>query len=516
MTPHDKPCSPLEGSAHRLPITVRAAGAREWLGLGLLALPTLLIGIEVTLLHLLLPAIVMDLRPTSVQTLWIVDIYGFMIAGFLVTMGNLGDRVGRRRLMMIGAACFAIASLFAAFSTSAAMLIMARGTLGIAGATLMPSTLALIGNLFPQPRQRAVAIGVWANVLALGMAAGPLIGGVILRGYWWGAAFLVAVPIVVLLLMIAPILLPEYRAPQTGQLDIPSVVLSLGALLPVIYGIKQFAKYGADTVATLAVAAGVGLMIVFVRRQRRLTNPLIDMDLFKNGEFGIALGVLFASLAAVGGTLLLITQYLQLVAGLSPLSAGLWLMAPAFAMLIAGIGAPLLARCVQPGRLIGLALLVSAVGYLMLSQLGEGYRSISWVIAPFTLVYFGLGTLAALGTELVVGAAPPEKAGSASALSEMVQELGLSVGIACLGSFAGTIYRLRIATELPEGLSPAVREVVGDSLAGAVSASEALPPGLLQQAYEAFAAGFSMAMAVCTIVTVLLALLAAALLRRNE
>ncbi|WP_242672150.1 MFS transporter [Stutzerimonas kirkiae] len=516
MITHGDPCPLQQRPEETTPLHPRAAGPREWIGLALLALPTLLIGLEVTLLHLVLPVLAVDLRPTSVQTLWIVDIYGFMIAGFLVTMGTLGDRIGRRRLMMIGAAGFAIASVIAAFSSSASMLIAARAALGVAGATLMPSTLALISNLFLQPRQRALAIGLWATVLALGMAAGPVVGGVLLAHYWWGAAFLIAVPIVALVLLGAPILLPEYRAPWPGRLDMPSVVLSLAALLPVIYGIKQLAKGGPGAVAGFAIIVGLVLMALFVRRQRRLASPLIDLGLFASRAFSVALGVLLVGLVGVGGTLLLVTQYLQLVAGLSPLAAGLWLMPPALAMLAAGIGAPLLARCVRPGSLIGLALLLSAVGYLMLARLDSGSGEIPWVIASFSLVYFGLGTLAALGTELVVSAAPADKAGSAAALSEMVQELGLALGIATLGSLAGTLYRLRMTTQLPGGLPPGVEDALVDSLAGAVPQGKALPAGLLEQAQDAFVAGFSLATTTCAIAIALLALLAAAMLRHVD
>lgn len=514
MTAHGDPFPCLEIPDQTNSPYRRAAGPREWIGLALLALPTLLIGLEVTLLHLVLPVLLVDLRPTSVQALWIVDIYGFMIAGLLVTMGTLGDRIGRRRLMMIGAAGFAIASMIAAFSTSANMLIAARAALGVAGATLMPSTLALISNLFLQPRQRALAIGVWTTMLALGMAAGPVVGGALLVHYWWGAAFLIAVPIVALLLVAAPILLPEYRAPQQGRLDMPSVVLSLAALLPIIYGIKQFAKDGPGAVALLAIVAGVALMALFVRRQRRLASPLIDLELFASRTFSVALGVLLVALVSVGGTLLLVTQYLQLVAGLSPLTAGLWLMPPALAMLAAGIGAPLLARRMRPANVIGLALALSSVGYLMLAQLDAAAEGIAWVVASFSLVYLGLGTLAALGTDLVVSAAPAEKAGSASALSEMVQELGLAVGIATLGSLAGTVYRLRMTAQWPGGLPPDVRDAVADSLAGAVSVAHALPAGLLEQAQAAFVAGFSLAAAVCAIAIALLVPLAAAMLRQ--
>jgi DHA2 family multidrug resistance protein-like MFS transporter len=491
----------------------RRAGGREWTGLALLALPTMLLGLDLTLLHLALPALAMDLRPTSAQALWIVDAYGFMIAGFLITMGTLGDRIGRRKLLMLGAAAFGVDSVMAACSTSAAMLIAARALLGVAGATLMPSTLALISNMFVHPHQRAMAIGVWATMFALGMAAGPVVGGLLLERYGWGAAFLVALPVIALLLVAAPLLLPEYRAPQQGRLDLPSVALSLLALLPVVYGVKQMAKEGAAAGGVLAIATGVGFMLAFVRRQRRLRSPFVDIDLFSNRAFSVALGVLLVGLVGVGGTMLLVTQYLQLVLGLSPLAAGLWMGPPALAMLMAGITAPLLARRIRPGHVIAAALALSALGYLMLSQLDGGPHGLALVTASFSLVYLGLGTIAALGTDLVVGAAPPEKAGSASAMSETVQELGLALGIATLGSLTTVIYRTRMADRVGAPLAQDIGRAVSDSLAGARSVAQALPDGLLEQAQAAFVSGLNVAAAVSGIGVVLLAGLAAITLR---
>jgi DHA2 family multidrug resistance protein-like MFS transporter len=493
--------------------TEKRAGAREWIGLALLALPTILLGLDLTLLHLALPALAVDLRPTSAQTLWIVDAYGFMIAGFLITMGTLGDRIGRRKLLMLGAAAFGVASLMAAYSTSATMLIAARAVLGMAGATLMPSTLALISNMFLHPHQRALAIGVWATMFALGMAAGPVLGGILLEHYWWGAAFLVALPVVALLLAAAPYLLPEYRAPQQGRLDLSSVALSLLALLPIIYGIKQIAKDGIGVTAVLVIVSGLAFMLMFIRRQRRLTSPLVDLDLFSSRAFSVALVVLLVGLIGVGGTMLLVTQYLQLVVRLSPLEAGLWMGPPALAMLVAGITAPLLARRIRPGYVIAGALVLSVVGYLMLSQLDRSPHGVALVTVSFSLVYLGLGTIAALGTDLVVGAAPAEKAGSASAMSETVQELGLAVGIATLGSLATAVYRIRMAGDYSDLMGQDIQRAVSDSLAGALSVSPELPAGVLEQAQAAFVTGFNVAAATSGISIAILAGLAAITLR---
>ncbi|TAJ84577.1 MFS transporter [Reyranella sp.] len=489
------------------------AGAREWAGLALLALPTILLGLDLTLLHLALPALAADLQPTSTQALWIMDAYGFMIAGFLITMGTLGDRIGRRKLLMIGATAFAIASVIAAFSTSAVTLIAARAALGISAATLMPSTLALISNLFADPRQRALGFGIWTTMFALGMALGPVVGGALLEHFWWGAAFLIAAPVVVLLLLLAPILLPEYRAPNAGRLDLSSVALSLAAMLPAVYGVKQIAKDGFAPGAIGAIVVGLVFGALFVRRQRRLSDPLLDVSLFGNRAFSVALIVLLFGLIAVGGTMLLVTQYLQLVVGFSPIVAGLWMGPPALGMVVAGVGAPLVARRIRPGFVVALALGLSAAGYVMLSQLGSGTDGLVTVVAGFSLAYLGLGTIAALGTDLVVGSAPAEKAGSASAMSETVQDLGVSLGIAVLGSLSAAVYRHLMVASLPENLSRETREAVNDSLWAVSSIASRLPADLVEQAQAAFIAGFNLASVASAVGVAMLAILAAVALQ---
>lgn len=509
--PHDRSAAPPVDASRRPART--AAGVREWTGLALLALPTVLLGLDLTLLYLALPALAADLRPSSTQALWIMDAYGFMIAGFLVTMGTLGDRIGRRRLLMIGAAAFGIASLFAAYSTSAAMLIAARAALGIAGATLMPSTLALIGNMFLDPRQRALAIGVWATMFALGMAAGPLVGGLLLERYWWGAAFLPAVPVVALLLVAAPLVLPEYRAPHRGRFDLASVALSLAALLPAIYGLKQIAKDGLHAVPLLALAAGMAFAAAFVHRQRRLANPLLDVGLFADRAFSAALLILLVGLTGVGGAMLLVTQYLQLVIGLSPLAAGAWMGPPALAMFAAGIAAPLLARRIRPGFVVAGALALSTVGYVLLARLDASPAGLAQVVAAFSLVYLGLGTIAALGTDLVIGSAPADKAGASSAMSETVQDLGVALGVATLGSLTTAVYRGRIGAHISAGLPDEVSHAVGDSLWAASSIAHRLPDGLLDQARAAFTHGLNIAGMVSAVGIALLALTAAVALR---
>lgn len=490
-----------------------AASIREWAGLALLALPTILLGLDLTLVHLALPALAADLQPTSTQALWIMDAYGFMIAGFLITMGTLGDRIGRRKLLMIGAGAFVAASVVAAFSTSATMLILARAALGIAGATLMPSTLALISNMFSHPRQRALAIGVWATMFALGMAIGPVVGGLLLKCFWWGAAFLVAVPIVALLLILAPFLLPEYRDPRAGKIDLYSVVLSLISILMIIYGLKNFAKYGVTSNDIIIITIGLSFGLIFIYRQRRLHNPLLDMALFKNRAFSIALIVLLFGLIAVGGTMLLVTQYLQMVVGYSPFIAGLWMGPPALAMVIAGIGSPILSRRIRPGFVVAGSLSLSVIGYLMLTQVNASNTGVGIVVSGFSLAYLGLGTIAALGTDLVVGSAPAERAGSASAISETVQDLGISLGIAILGSLATSIYRREMLELTPRFLSDEQYTAVTDSLWAALSVAANLTPEIIMDAKGAFTIGFKMVAIVSSIGVSILAVLAATMLK---
>lgn len=488
------------------------AGAIEWSGLAVLALPTALLGLDVTLLYLAMPALAADLRPTSVQTLWIMDAYGFMIAGFLITMGTLGDRIGRRRLLMIGAVAFALASVLAAYSTSANTLIAARAILGVAGATLMPSTLALISNMFLNARERALAIGVWATMFALGMAAGPLVGGLLLEHYGWGAAFLVAPPIVGIMLIAAPLLLPEYRAPASGRFDLLSVALSLGAILPAIYFVKESANNGFSLGTLLMLLFAIICGMAFVRRQHTLPNPLLDVRLFSNATFTAALSILLVGLVGVGGAMLLVTRYLQLVVELPPVSAGLWMGPPALMMLVAGITAPLLARRNRPGFVMAGSLGLAAVGYMLLALLAW-LPSVALVIAGYALVYLGLGTIAALGTDLVVASAPPEKAGSAAAMSETVQELGIAVGVATLGSLTTAIYRQQIIAEIPDSLPQSVSAAVADSLAATFSVLGRLPGDLLAQSKEAFLSGLSVSVLVAGLATVILAAVSAVMLR---
>ena len=450
------------------------ATAREWTGLAVIALPCMLYSMDLTVLNLAIPSISEDLKPTASQLLWIVDIYGFFVAGLLVTMGTLGDRIGRRRLLLIGAAAFGIASVLAAFSTSANMLIATRALLGVAGATLAPSTLSLIRNMFLDPGQRTVAIGVWISSYSAGAVIGPVLGGVLLQFFPWGSVFLIGVPVMVLLLVLGPLLLPEYRDPEAGRLDVASVALSLGAVLAVIYGIKQIAEHGPDVVPALSIMVGAALGWMFARRQKRLANPMIDLQLFRLPAFTVSLAAYMLACFVMFGLFLYNAQYLQLVLGLSPLHAGLWSVPSAAAFIVGSMVVSALVQRMRPAYVMGGGLAVAAMGFAMLIVL-PAQGGLAWMVASAVISSLGLAPVFTLATDVVVGSAPPERAGVASAISETSSEFGGALGIAILGSIGAAIYRSTMADAVPAGLAGAAEvEAARSTLGGAVALASQL------------------------------------------
>lgn len=475
------------------PAVAGRAGGRAWVGLVVLALPCVVYAMDLTVLNLAVPALSADLAPSSVQLLWIVDIYGFLVAGLLITMGAVGDRIGRRRILLIGAAAFAIASVVAACSTSAAWLIAARALLGVAGATLAPSTLALIRTMFDDPGQRTLAIGVWITSFSVGAAVGPLVGGALLESFGWGSVFLPAVPVMALLLVLGPIVLPEYRSPGAGRIDLASAVLALLAVLAIIYGLKKATQDGLGATATVVV--GLGLAAWFLRRQRRLPDPLIDLALFRSPRFSVALLVYTLGFFVNFGSLLFIAQYLQLVLGQPPFAAGAWTVPAAAGFIVGSMLTPRLLRVIQPGPLVATGLLWAAVGCAVLVQVGP-VTGLGPLVAGSVLVSLGLAAVFTVATDLVVSAAPPERAGAASAISETGSELGGALGIAVLGALGAAVYRTGMVRPIP-GLD--VPPAAADTLGAATTVARGLidPAGgeLLEAARVAFVAGFHLAAA---------------------
>ncbi|MEP6298332.1 MAG: MFS transporter, partial [Ilumatobacter sp.] len=313
---------------------------RRWWTLVVLTLPVLIISMDATVLGFAVPSLSASLAPSSSQLLWIIDIYAFVLAGLLITMGALGDRIGRRRLLMLGAAGFSIASVLAAFSTSPGMLIAARAMLGVAGATLMPSTLSLIRNVFSDARERQTAIAIWASAFSFGSALGPIVGGFLLEHYWWGSVFLVGVPVTAALLLVAPRLVPESRDPSPGAFDVTSAALSLVAMIVTVYAVKMFAEHGLSATVFVAAIGGATAATSFVRRQRRLADPMVDVSLFSVAKFRMAVSGNMIAAFGFAGSLFFVTQYLQLVVGMSPLRAGLQLLPAAGASITFTLLAP--------------------------------------------------------------------------------------------------------------------------------------------------------------------------------
>jgi len=492
------------------------AGRKEWIGLAVIALPCLLYSMDLTVLNVAVPHLSADLKPSSSQLLWIIDIYGFLVAGMLITMGTLGDRIGRRRLLLIGAVAFGIGSVIAAFSTSAEMLIAARALLGVAGATLAPSTLSLIFNMFHDPQQRTFAIGVWIASYSAGAVLGPVLGGLLLEFFWWGSVFLLAVPVMALLLVLGPVLLPEFRNPEAGRLDLFSAALSLLAVLAAIYGLKQIAQDGLGWLPAASVVAGLAIGAVFVRRQQTIADPMLDLGLFRIRAFSASLAAYALSIAVVFGAFVFILQYLQLVLDLSPLRAGVWMVPSGIAFIVGGMATSAIVRRLRPGFVMAAGLASSAVGFGLLTQVNEG-SGLALVVTAFVIFSLGLAPVITLATDLVVGAAPRERAGAASAISETGAEFGGALGIAILGSIGIAIYRGGMDDAVPAAVPPVQSEAARDTLGGAAEVAERLPDQLgatlLEAARDAFTQGLQVTAVTGAVLLAGLALMTAILLR---
>lgn len=493
------------------------AGRREWLGLALLALPLFVLAIDASVLFLAAPHIGADLEPSATQWLWALDVYGFMIAGFLVTMGAVGDRIGRRRLLLLGSLAFAGASIWAALAASPGEFIAARAALGLAGATLMPSTLALIRTMFRDDQQRRFAIAVWMTTFSVGVAVGPLVGGALLQSFWWGSVFLLAVPVMLLTVAAGAVLLPESRDPDPVGVDLASVALSVVTVIALVYATKEVVAEGAAPVVLAVLAAGVVAGLVLVHRQRTIANPLIDPRLFGSRTFRTALLVLTVGIFTVTTVNFLVPQFLQSVVGLAPLRAGLMTAPIALAAVVGSLSAPALAARTSAAVVISAGAAVSLAGYLTLSQVAPDRPT--WILlVGGALAVLGLSPATVLTIDLVVGSAPEERAGSAAALSETSGELGVALGIAVMGTVLTGRYRSELVDRLPAWLDEASRDRALDGIASARRVSESLPSepaaAVLTAARESFSSAFTTVALVCAVVTVVLGLLASVGLRR--
>jgi DHA2 family multidrug resistance protein-like MFS transporter len=441
------------------------AGKRQWFAMAILALPCLLYSMDLTVLNLAMPELSAALEPGPAELLWMVDIYGFVLAAALIPMGVFGDRIGRRRLLLWGAFAFGAASAFAAFSTSAPMMILARALMGLAAATLAPSTLSMVSTLFPHPVDRQKAIGVWIASFSCGGAFGPLIGGLLLEHFWWGSVFLINLPIMALLLGLGPVLLPEARDPEAPRPDLWSALALLLSVLGLVYAIKQMAAHGWTAQAGIALVLFAFASTLFLRRQRKLTVPFLDLSMFSSPRFSAALAVNILGFFIAFGSFLLIALYLQLALGLSQMQAGIAAAPSGIAFVVGALLAPVLAQRMGPAALMATGFLVAAAGFGLLAMAAGG-GSLSWLVVGYCIFSLGLAPVFTLTTDVIVGSVPQTQAGAAAGLSEASTELGGAFGIAVLGSLMTAIYRIGLA-DLPE----LAALPIGQGLPGADGAS---------------------------------------------
>ncbi|MFC5053483.1 MFS transporter [Saccharothrix xinjiangensis] len=450
------------------------AGKREWWGLAVLVLVTLIISMDMTVLSYALPFLSAELAPSSSQLLWITDIYAFVLAGLLIPMGTLGDRIGRRKLLIIGAAAFGIASAVSAYASSPEVLIATRALMGAAGATLMPSTMSLIRTMFQDEQQRRAAIGLWSAGFSAGGAIGLLAGGVLLQSFHWGTVFLINVPIMLVLVIASPLLLPEYRNPNAGKIDLVSSLLLFASVLPVVWGVKEFAEQGFGWLPLAAVVVGLLLVPLFILRQRALDDPMVDVRLFRKAAFSAALVTNVLANFALVGFMFFTAQYLQLVLGLEPFVAGLWSLPQAFTAAIgAAVLAPLLTSKLGHATTTALGLAIGIGGFLVMSQVGVE-DGLAQAVVGQMLSTMGMAMALTLTAELVVTTAPPERAGSAAGLSETGSQFGSALGVAVLGSVGAFVYRSQLADNPPAGVPADALDSARDTLGEAVEVAGTL------------------------------------------
>ncbi|MEV7468191.1 MFS transporter [Streptomyces kronopolitis] len=494
-----------------------AGGVNRWTVLIVLCVSLLFVALDTTILYVAVPSVTEDLRPGPVELLWIVDVYPLIAASLLILFGTLGDRVGRRRVLLLGYGLFGLASAAAALAPNPQILMVARALLGIGGAMIMPATLSILRQVFPDRRERAVAIGVWSAVAAVGAAVGPVLGGFLVENFWWGSVFLINIPMMAAMLLIGRWLLPESRGERNGPWDVIGAIVAALGVLGVVLGVKRLGS-GAPVVGwttLLPIVLGIALLILFVRRQRRRTHPLIDMRLFARPAFGTSVGCIVLAMLALVGLQLIAVQYLQLVLGLSPLQTGLRMLPLVFAAMAAGLTGSKMLQLLGPRAMVSLGFVLTAVAVLCLTAMSSQDRP--WLLSlGFVLLGFGFQSTLFGAYESMLSEAPAEQSGGAAAIGETSYQLGAGIGVALLGSVMNAAYApgLTRVDGVPAHASASAAHSLGEAYKVAAGLGDAARAALREAARESFVRGLHITLVASAVLLLVGAAIALRLPRR--
>jgi DHA2 family multidrug resistance protein-like MFS transporter len=420
---------------------------RAVLALAVLALPTLLVAVDISVLAVALPTMAADLHAGPTELLWMTDSYNFMVAGAMLTTGAIADRIGRRRMILVCSAIFAVASGVGAFATTPELVITARGVMGLAGSAILPASMALLGGLFTDDKARLQAMGAMMTVFLGGMAVAPLIGGVLLAHFWWGSVFLMAVPVMAVTMVLVPRLLPESKSDAPPAIDLTSAGLSIVSVLSLVFALKRVVNTGIDGVdvqVLAALVAGLVLGTVFVRRQTTLASPLLDLRLLARPRVRRTLTALFLTALLMGGTSLFFNLYLQEVQGLRPLQAAWWMVPQMVSMIAAANLGPLLYRRLSQRTVVVSMMTLMIAGFALYVVAPASAAGRPVVAIASSLATFGIGAAFPLLMDGVISSAPPERAASSASMAQLANELGIALGLSVLGSLGTVVYRLQL------------------------------------------------------------------------
>ena len=460
--------------------------SRKWVILAIIVLIYLPVSIDATVLHVAIPTLSSTLSLSASEMLWVIDIYSLIMAGLILPMGALGDRIGFKRLMLIGASIFGVASLMAAFANSAYMLIAARAFLGVGAAMILPATLAGVRNTFLDEKQRNYALGVWGTVGGGGAAFGPLLGGFILEHFSWGTVFLINVPLIILVLILTIWLVPKQTVQTKQPLNLLQALILVIAILMLIYSIKT-SIYAFSFWMVLVFAVGLCLLAGFVRHQLRAVQPMIDFSLFKNPVISTSIVMAMVAMIALVGFELLLSQELQFVYGYTPLEAGLFILPFMIAISIGGPFTSVLMNHygLRPVATVGMLMCAVCFFGLAMTDFGTHYIQ-AWV----WMVLMGISVEIALlsSTAAIMSAVSPEKATAAGAIEGMAYELGAGLGVAIFGLLLSLFYAQAIV--LPEMLPANMLTEASSSIGEAISLLRHLDPALMQELKQAASDAF--------------------------